>query len=63
MLQDVSLCVQTFQVVPTKTILPFLQKGGKTSELSFFSLKLLDKILNRFRLFFFNLKREYKIPK
>ena len=36
--QDVSLYVQTFQVFPTKTLLPFLQKGGKTSELSFFIL-------------------------
>lgn len=33
--QDVSLYVQTFQVVPTKTILPFLQKGEKTAELVF----------------------------
>lgn len=33
--QDVSLYVQTFQVLPTTTILPFLQKGEKTSELVF----------------------------
>ena len=33
--QDVSLYAQTFQVLPTKTILPFLQKGEKTAELVF----------------------------
>jgi hypothetical protein len=33
--QDVSLYIQTFQVLYAKTILPFLQKGEKTAELVF----------------------------
>ena len=39
-LQDVSLYIQTFQVLHPKILLPFLQKGEKTAELVFlFPLK------------------------
>lgn len=53
--QDVSLYIQTFQVVHPKTLLPFLQNGEKTSELVFF---LVNHLVDS-NLFFFNLQ---KIP-
>jgi hypothetical protein len=51
--QDVSLYIQTFQVLYPKTILPFFQKGEETAELVFF-LNILFEISNNYFGFIFD---------
>lgn len=62
MQQDVSLYIQTFQVLHPKTLLPFLQKGKKLRNLFFVFLEIRFKIPNSSNLFFFNLPRFQNHP-